>query len=129
MACVSKKEINGFLRWFVAVVQCENISVLGLDIAQRTTKDYVGPEISPTLQAALTEALQSQNASVEVTQPQRRFQAGDIHSFLKSACRRKMTERPRSRNYKSNKRHPQGSTPDGTTTVAPYPRSRGLVPK
>ena len=73
---------------------------MSLDIPQRTTKDYEYPEVSPTLQAALAEALQSQSPSMEVsTNSSSRFNKGmDIHSFLKSACRRKMqmtTQRPR----------------------------------
>ena len=116
--------------------QCENIFLLSLDIPQRTTKEYEGPEISPTLQAALTEALQSQSHPMEVQSS--KYKPVDIHSFLKSACRRKMQliQRPRSRNsakYSNNspshKRHPQGHAPDGTITAAPYPKSRGLVPK
>lgn len=111
------------------LMQCENVILLSLDIPQRTTKDYESPEISPTLQAALTEALQSQSAPVEVQAS--KYKAVDIHSFLKSACRRKMQliQRPKSRNSAS-KRHPQSYTPDGTTlTATPYPKSRGLVPK
>lgn len=119
----------------MSIEKAENIFLLSLDIPQRTTKDYETPEISPTLQAALTEALQSQSHPVEV-QPSK-YKAVDIHSFLKSACRRKMQliQRPRSRNSAkysnspSHKRYPQGYAPDGTTTAAPYPKSRGLVPK
>ncbi|XP_032780357.2 kinesin-like protein KIF3B [Daphnia magna] len=115
--------------------KCENIFMLSLDIPQRTTKEYEGPEISPTLQAALTQALQCQSHAMEVQSS--KYKPVDIHSFLKSACRRKMQliQRPRSRNSAkfnnspSHKRYPQGHAPDGTITAAPYPKSRGLVPK
>ena len=70
----------------------ENILLLGLDIPPRSTKDYVAPEVSPTLQAALTEALHNRNAVVQVEA--RKFSSGaDIHAFLKSACGRKLNQR------------------------------------
>jgi len=109
--------------------KCENIFLLSLDIPQRTTKDYQSPVISPSLQAALAEVMRSQSNSMEVQSS--KYKPIDIHSFLKSACRRKMIQRPKSRNSKMNspshKRHPQCYVPDGTAT--PYPKSRGLVPK
>ena len=129
--CISKSGVdNGLLMNVSKRLQCENIFLLSLDIPQRTTKDYQGPVISPTLQAALSEVMRSQSNSMEIVHSSK-YKAVDIHSFLKSACRRKMmVQRPKSRskmNSPSHKRHPQCYVPDGTTN--PYPKSRGLVPK
>ena len=44
----------------LACTQGENILMVELDMPNRTTRDYMGPEIAPKIQAALDAALQDE---------------------------------------------------------------------
>lgn len=86
----------------------ENILNLDLDMPARTTLDYQGPAIAPTIQAVLEEALRDE---------------GDIDVDASSA---KLRSKPR---LQSAKVRPKsvGKIPQIPAPV--YPKMRGLVPK
>lgn len=86
----------------------ENILNLDLDMPARTTLDYQGPAIAPTIQAVLEEALRDE---------------GDIDVDASSA---KLRSKPR---LQSAKIRPKsvGKIPQIPAPV--YPKTRGLVPK
>lgn len=86
----------------------ENILNLDLDMPARTTLDYQGPVIAPTIQAVLEEALRDE---------------GDIDVDASSA---KLRSKPR---LQSAKIRPKsvGKIPQIAAPV--YPKTRGLVPK
>lgn len=86
----------------------ENILNLDLDMPARTTLDYQGPVIAPTIQAVLEEALRDE---------------GDIDVDASSA---KLRSKPR---LQSAKIRPKsvGKIPQIPAPV--YPKTRGLVPK
>lgn len=86
----------------------ENILNLDLDMPARTTLDYQGPTIAPTIQAVLEEALRDE---------------GDIDVDASSA---KLRSKPR---LQSAKVRPKsvGKIPQIPPPV--YPKTRGLVPK
>ncbi|XP_031836238.1 kinesin-like protein 68D [Nomia melanderi] len=86
----------------------ENILNLDLDMPARTTMDYQGPVIAPTIQAVLEEALRDE---------------GDIDVDASSA---KLRSKPR---LQSAKIRPKsvGKIPQIPPPV--YPKTRGLVPK
>ncbi|XP_044004559.1 kinesin-like protein KIF3B [Aphidius gifuensis] len=93
----------------------ENILNLELDMPARTTMDYRGPTIAPTIQAVLEEALRDE---------------GDIDVDASSA--RLRTPKPRLSSSSSSARpRPRsvGKLPQMQPPTPIYPKTRGLVPK
>lgn len=62
---------------YLSIFQAENILLLELDLPTRTTKDYEGPVIAPTVAAALEDALREED-EIQVD-------ASGFHSSLGSA--------------------------------------------
>ncbi|XP_066588411.1 kinesin-like protein KIF3B [Prorops nasuta] len=87
----------------------ENILNLDLDMPSRTTLDYQGPTIAPTIQAALEEALRDEG-DIDVD-------ASNVKLRSKSRLQSATRNRP-----KSVSKVPQYPAPV-------YPKTRGLVPK
>ncbi|XP_015191311.1 PREDICTED: kinesin-like protein KIF3B [Polistes dominula] len=86
----------------------ENILNLDLDMPARTTSDYHGPAIAPTIQAVLEEALRDE---------------GDIDVDASNA---KLRSKPRLQSARIRPR----SVPKMQQIPTPvYPKTRGLVPK
>ncbi|XP_043495291.1 kinesin-like protein KIF3B [Polistes fuscatus] len=86
----------------------ENILNLDLDMPSRTTSDYHGPAIAPTIQAVLEEALRDE---------------GDIDVDASNA---KLRSKPRLQSARIRPR----SVPKMQQIPTPvYPKTRGLVPK
>ncbi|KOC59581.1 Kinesin-like protein KIF3B [Habropoda laboriosa] len=86
----------------------ENILNLDLDMPARTTLDYQGPAIAPTIQAVLEEALRDE---------------GDIDVDASSA---KLRSKPR---LQSAKIRPKSVGKMQQIPAPVYPKTRGLVPK
>ncbi|XP_076168679.1 kinesin-like protein 68D [Ptiloglossa arizonensis] len=86
----------------------ENILNLDLDMPARTTLDYQGPAIAPTIQAVLEEALRDE---------------GDIDVDASSA---KLRSKPR---LQSAKIRPKSVAKIQQIPPPVYPKTRGLVPK
>ncbi|KAI4499379.1 hypothetical protein M0802_005639 [Mischocyttarus mexicanus] len=86
----------------------EDILNLELDMPARTTSDYHGPAIAPTIQAVLEEALRDE---------------GDIDVDASNA---KLRSKPRLQSARIRPR----SVPKMQQIPTPiYPKTRGLVPK
>ena len=94
----------------------ENILNLELDMPARTTLDYQGPAIAPTIQAVLEEALKDE---------------GDIDVDASNVCLRPKTRMQSARiRPKSVGKMQQISTPVYQQMSSQiYPKTRGLVPK
>ncbi|KAG8035593.1 hypothetical protein G9C98_001021 [Cotesia typhae] len=89
----------------------ENILNLELDMPSRTTLDYQGPAIAPTIQAVLEEALRDE---------------GDIDVDASNV--RLRTPKPRIPSAKARPRS-VGKIPQMQIPAPVYPKTRGLVPK
>ncbi|XP_057321320.1 kinesin-like protein KIF3B [Microplitis mediator] len=89
----------------------ENILNLELDMPSRTTLDYQGPAIAPTIQAVLEEALRDE---------------GDIDVDASNV--RLRTPKPRIPSAKTRPRS-VGKIPQMQIPAPVYPKTRGLVPK
>lgn len=89
----------------------ENILNLELDMPSRTTLDYQGPAIDPTIQAVLEEALRDE---------------GDIDVDASNV--RLRTPKPRIPSAKARPRS-VGKIPQMQIPAPVYPKTRGLVPK
>lgn len=86
----------------------ENILNLDLDMPARTTLEYQGPTIAPTIQAVLEEALRDE---------------GDIDVDASST---RLRAKPR---LQSARVRPKSVTKVQQTPTPVYPKTRGLVPK
>ncbi|XP_029505517.1 kinesin-like protein KIF3B isoform X1 [Oncorhynchus nerka] len=105
----------------------ENILMLEMDLPARTTKEYEGPVIAPTVAAALEDALREEDA-IQVD-------ASRFHSSLEPTSTGAV-KKPKSGRPKTGKKT---GTPTSRTPNSPYspsspghplyPQSRGLVPK
>ncbi|XP_035614745.2 kinesin-like protein KIF3B isoform X1 [Oncorhynchus keta] len=105
----------------------ENILMLEMDLPARTTKEYEGPVIAPTVAAALEDALREEDA-IQVD-------ASRFHSSLEPTITGAV-KKPKSGRPKTGKKT---GTPTSRTPNSPYspsspghplyPQSRGLVPK
>ncbi|XP_070964601.1 kinesin-like protein KIF3B [Oncorhynchus clarkii lewisi] len=105
----------------------ENILMLEMDLPARTTKEYEGPVIAPTVAAALEDALREEDA-IQVD-------ASRFHSSLEHTSTGAV-KKPKSGRPKTGKKT---GTPTSRTPNSPYspsspghplyPQSRGLVPK
>ncbi|CAG5092639.1 Similar to KIF3B: Kinesin-like protein KIF3B (Homo sapiens) [Cotesia congregata] len=89
----------------------ENILNLELDMPSRTTLEYQGPAIAPTIQAVLEEALRDE---------------GDIDVDASNV--RLRTPKPRIPSAKARPRS-VGKIPQMQIPAPVYPKTRGLVPK
>lgn len=87
----------------------ENILNLELDMPPRTTLDYQGPVIAPTIQAVLEEALRDE---------------GDIDVDASNA---RLRSKPRLQSAKVRPKSVNNKVPQIPAPV--YPKTRGLVPK
>ncbi|XP_031659514.1 kinesin-like protein KIF3B isoform X1 [Oncorhynchus kisutch] len=105
----------------------ENILMQEMDLPARTTKEYEGPVIAPTVAAALEDALREEDA-IQVD-------ASRFHSSLEHTSTGAV-KKPKSGRPKTGKKT---GTPTSRTPNSPYspsspghplyPQSRGLVPK
>ncbi|XP_014669570.1 PREDICTED: kinesin-like protein KIF3B [Priapulus caudatus] len=94
----------------------ENVLSLQLDVPERTTADYRGPQVAPRMQAALDAALRDEEDEV-------------IDASLNNL-------KPKMRKDKLNKARPRtasrtlaGDPAVAAATQQHYPQSRGLIPK
>ncbi|TRY83649.1 hypothetical protein DNTS_017542 [Danionella cerebrum] len=110
--------------------KAENILLLELDVPSRTTKDYEGPVIAPTVAAALEDALREED---EIQVDASGFLAGLASNPGLSVSATGFPKKPKSGS------RPKTGKKVSTATLAPsplsgsgsplYPQSRGLVPK
>lgn len=87
----------------------ENVLCLQLDLPERTTEDYRGPQVAPRVQAALDAALKDEEDEV--------IDASFNFNNLK----------PKVRKDKLNKARPK--TGRQSVDSSQYPQSRGLISK
>lgn len=111
--------------------KAENILLLELDLPTRTTKDYEGPVIAPTVAAALEDALREED-EIQVD-------ASGFHSSLGlgtgvglCVSSAGFSKKPKSGRPKTGKKvstPTSGHSPLSGSGSPLYPQSRGLVPK
>ena len=91
----------------------ENVMRLGLDRAGRTTRDYEGPAVAPRVQAALDEAMRSEEPDIDI----------DVGTLSNRSAVRGMMKRNKGNNVRKKPRESQNEA--AYASGPSYPESRG----
>lgn len=114
-ACGNRRPVSEYARMASAMggnprFKGENILMVELDMPNRTTRDYDGPQVAPRIQAALDAALQDE-ADIDLD--------GSPAIFSSSKTKRKEASRSR----------PKSAMKNSVDTSQVFPKARGLVNK
>ncbi|XP_045175367.2 kinesin-II 95 kDa subunit-like [Mercenaria mercenaria] len=112
-ACGNRRPVSEYAKMAAAMggnprFKGENILMVELDMPNRTTRDYDGPQVAPRIQAALDAALQDE-ADIDLD--------GSLAIFSSSKSKRK----------EASKSRPKSAKKTNVDSSQVFPKARGLV--